>query len=217
MSVRWLVLLKEPNPENTDDELIYIPGRWKYADGSSGFRVTRIYVSSKASTENGRRNWNIPSKSRREHLNVYWCFVCSPTEQVAHFDYNAQDGGSTTFQVTLPGASEPFFKASIKPITVVSYIPIPFNTTILGSFYSLKQPPIPAGDKPEEVGTTQWASLIPVMKGTAYAVSLTPGFPNGKVGDGVAFPAVAPWGVGMVMNNVDLQFGVASFSDSVWA
>lgn len=43
------------NNANTvaDDELIYIPGRWKYPDGSSGFRITRIYVSSKASTENG--------------------------------------------------------------------------------------------------------------------------------------------------------------------
>jgi hypothetical protein len=47
----------------TDDELIYIPGRWKYADGSVAFRITRIYVSSKESTENGER---IPTKSQRE-------------------------------------------------------------------------------------------------------------------------------------------------------
>lgn len=38
-----------------DDELIYIPGNWKYADGTTGLRITRIYVSSKESTQNGKR------------------------------------------------------------------------------------------------------------------------------------------------------------------
>lgn len=40
--------------DSTDDELIYNPGLWKYRDGTKGFRITRIYVSSKASTFNGK-------------------------------------------------------------------------------------------------------------------------------------------------------------------
>ena len=36
-----------------DNELMYVLGRWKYKDGTAGYRITRIYVSSKASTENG--------------------------------------------------------------------------------------------------------------------------------------------------------------------
>jgi len=176
------------SPVGPYDELIYIPGRWKYKDGCAAFRITRIYVSTKESTENGRRNWNIP-------------------KQVANFNIATQDG-TTTITVTSPGASAPFFQVSVKPVPVISHLPIPFSTWILGQYFSLVQPPLLAGDRPEEVATTQWAALVPVMKGAVRLVTVSPGLQNNKVGDGEGFPAVVPWTVGAHIANVDLDFGV---------
>jgi len=68
------------------------------------------------------------------------------------------------------------------------------------------------GDKSEEVATTQWARLTPGMKGTIHLVSLVSGL-DGKVGDGVNFPAVTPWSVGAYMEQVDLDFGPSAFFD----
>ncbi len=39
----------------TDDELIYIPGKWTYRNISdAGFRITNIYVSTNKSVFNGQ-------------------------------------------------------------------------------------------------------------------------------------------------------------------
>ncbi|KAF9445545.1 hypothetical protein P691DRAFT_675398 [Macrolepiota fuliginosa MF-IS2] len=185
------------SPVGEYDELIYIPGRWKYSNGEVGFRITRIYVSTKESTENGRRNWNIP-------------------KQVANFDYRPGPDGTTTFSVTLPGpGSTPFFKASIRPIPLLSSLSIPFSTTILGSYFSLMQPPLPKGENPEEVSTDKWAALTPVMKGNTRVVKLIPGFEDGSVGDGVGFPKVKPWSIASVMEGLDLDFGVPKLFEEV--
>ncbi|KAG5646386.1 hypothetical protein DXG03_003709 [Asterophora parasitica] len=144
----------------------------------------------------GRRNWNIP-------------------KQVADFAIKTQPDGSTAVTVALPGATAPFFKATIKPVTLLSHIPIPFNTQWLGSHFNLVQPPLPAGDpeRLEEVATTRWAELIPVMKGRVQLASITGGI-GGKLGDREGFPAVVPWSVGGHMASVDLDFGVPTVSDT---
>ncbi|KAF8882445.1 hypothetical protein BD779DRAFT_1543337 [Infundibulicybe gibba] len=184
------------SPVGPYDELIYIPGRWKYPNGRVGFRITRIYVSTKESTENGRINWNIP-------------------KQVADFDFKpGTDGVSMSFAVRHPGSTTPFFQATLKPIALVSSLGIPFSTTILGKFFSLVQPPLPAGDKPEEVATNKWAALTPIMKGNVYLGRVTPGI-DGKVGDGAGFPAVTPWSICVCMDNVDLDFGIPDIFDSL--
>jgi hypothetical protein len=139
---------------------------------------------------------------------------CHFTEQVADFDFRTESNGTTNFSVTHPGASSPFFQASVSPILVFSLLWIPFTTTILGKFFSLVQPPLPAGDQPEEVGTSQWAALTPVMKGSLHIVRVTPGL-NGKVGDGVGFPAVVPWSVGTAWENVELDFGAPTLFDVI--
>jgi len=59
----------------------------------------------------------------------------------------------------------------------------------------LTQPPIPAGENPEEVGTTQWAKVLPTMKGTVRIVRVMPGL-EGSTGDGAGYPAVVLWSVG---------------------
>lgn len=41
-------------------ELLFIPGSFSFADGQRYPSIGRIYVSSQASVDNGRRNWGIP-------------------------------------------------------------------------------------------------------------------------------------------------------------
>lgn len=41
-------------------ELLYIPGSFPFEDGQRHLSISRIFVSSQASVDNGRRNWGIP-------------------------------------------------------------------------------------------------------------------------------------------------------------
>lgn len=77
------------------------------------------------------------------------------------------------------------------------------------------QPPLPQGEKPEEVGTDKWAALTPVLKGSVKVVTLVPGFEDKSVGDGVSFPKVKPWSIACVMEHADLDFGVPTCFDEV--
>jgi hypothetical protein len=75
-------------------------------------------------------------------------------------------------------------------------------------------PPLPAGEQSEEVATSQWASMTPIGKGSASIRMLVPEL-NGKVGDGAGFPAVVPWSIGFVLENLDVVFGVPTMHDTV--
>jgi hypothetical protein len=208
----------------SDDELLYIPGRWKYPDGSIGFRVTRIYVSSKASTENGKNNVFSPQPFRLiicndrspklEHSKSVSCRFMSghslltrvhlSSEQVADFDIDTSNG-STRINVTHPGASSPFFKAEIKPMFLLSSVSVPFSSRVLGKYCTLIQPPLPAGERPEEVATNEWASVMMGLKGKAGLAVI-----RSVYGDGVGVPAITPWGVGFHVENFVSKFGVAA-------
>src|SRR5262249_33742356 len=41
-------------------ELLFIPGAFRFADGRLHPSISRIFVSSQSSVENGQRNWGIP-------------------------------------------------------------------------------------------------------------------------------------------------------------
>ncbi|KAJ7126190.1 hypothetical protein C8R44DRAFT_781303 [Mycena epipterygia] len=183
------------SPVGPYDELIYVPGRWRYSNGTKAFRITQIYVSTKESTMNGRKNWNIP-------------------KQVANFDITTTSDGTTNISVSHPGSSTPFFKASVNSIPVLSSLSIPSNTSIVGKFFMLMQPPLPAGETPEEISTGQWAALTPVIKGSTSIRKLTPGL-AGKIGDGAGFPAVAPWSIAFSVENLAMEFGVPTLQDAV--
>ncbi len=43
-------------------ELLFIPGQFEFEDGRNRFSISRIFVSSQDSVENGRRNWGIPKE-----------------------------------------------------------------------------------------------------------------------------------------------------------
>ena len=48
-------------------ELLFIPGRFDFC-GKKYFSITKIYVSSPASVEGGRRNWGIPKELAAFHV-----------------------------------------------------------------------------------------------------------------------------------------------------
>jgi hypothetical protein len=129
------------------------------------------------------------------------------SEQVAEFDI-VTSNGSTRITVTHPGASSPFFKAKIKPMFLLSSVSVPFSSRVLGKYCTLIQPPVPAGERPEEVATNEWASVVLDMKGkVSLAVIMSE--PEGSVyGDGVGFPAITPWTVGSYMEDAVLNFEV---------
>ncbi|KAF5317699.1 hypothetical protein D9619_012643 [Psilocybe cf. subviscida] len=190
-----LLVSYSESPVGPYDELIYLPGKWKYAGKGEAFRITRIYVSSKASTMNGRRNWNIP-------------------KQVANFQWSESSSGKTV-SVFHPGETTPFFKATIQSIPLVSAISCPTSTGILGKWCTVFQPPIPASSAPEEVGTDKWAALLPVLKGNARIVKVVGALEGGKFGDGKGFPDVMPWSTGMCLENATIDFGNPTIYDSV--
>ena len=50
------------SPVGPYHELLYIPGRYRLADGKTHFTISRIFVSSMDSVVNGRANWGIPKE-----------------------------------------------------------------------------------------------------------------------------------------------------------
>jgi hypothetical protein len=83
----------------------------------------------------------------------------------------------------------------MKPVPLLSSIPLPFSSKSLGKHPTI-QPALPAGEEPEDVGTTEWVSMRSVMQGKFRLASITPGLEGKQYGDGVGIPAISPWGVG---------------------
>jgi len=156
-----LIVRYKDSPVGPYDEFIIIPGLFANTEdpGLPKFRISRIYVSHKYTTWNGRRNWNIP-----KHL--------------ARFDWTTGPNGSESVKIyphdtTKPldesgGASElPFFQATfIQPI-LLDLVQVPLSTAILNNLggigldpLTLASPPLPyGGGKYDELqGTTQWAN-----------------------------------------------------------
>lgn len=50
------------SPVGPYHELLFIPGRFTFEDGSQYLSISRIFVSSMDSVVNGRRNWGIPKE-----------------------------------------------------------------------------------------------------------------------------------------------------------
>ncbi|KAK0454044.1 uncharacterized protein EV420DRAFT_616836 [Desarmillaria tabescens] len=193
-----MVVSYTETPVGPYDEVIYMPGRWKYADGTTGARITRIYVSTAASMENGRRNWNIP-------------------KQVASFSFT-EDPTTSAWSLTvspLDNPSTPFFKVSVGRIPLLSSFRIPFTSKILGSLNTIVQPPLPQGSLPEEVGTEKGAVFTPLMKQMVRFTKMKGEFEDGKVGDGIGFPAVVPWGLAYQMEDVVMDFVVPEWRDEL--
>lgn len=185
------------SPVGPYDELIYIPGKWRYADGSKGYRVTRIYVSSKESTWNGRKNWNIP-------------------KQLASFNFQGDPAARTwSLAVSHPSTPDtPFFRLKIKPITLLSRLCFPVSTNIVGDVFQMIQPPLLKGSVEEECETDKWLLMSPAEwgRGRLMRAEVALESPEGgekRMGDGVGFPNVIPWSIGMMLEDLTIEFGVS--------
>ncbi|KAI5479190.1 acetoacetate decarboxylase beta barrel domain containing protein [Pseudohyphozyma bogoriensis] len=173
------------------DELIYMPGVFKVPSVAELTKdefhksITRIYVSTKESAENGRRNWGIP-----KHL--------------ASFDFTSV-GRSTLITVSTPSSPtsstppKPFFSAFITP----SFLPsLPISTSLFsapiirsllkGWEASLIQPPLPASSSPsaaEETSSEGYRVVKPDSSGWAKGCYIKKGEGGEEeFGDGVGFP-----------------------------
>ncbi|KAF9073573.1 hypothetical protein BDP27DRAFT_1318520 [Rhodocollybia butyracea] len=190
-----LIVRYSSSPVGPYDELIYIPGKWAYADGMEGFRITTIYVSSNESVYNGRENWNIP-----KHL--------------ATFDFQTDILGGTTLSVSSPENGSTFFSVNLLPTTLE--IPLEVSLALTGNYLNFVQPPIPNGTLPVEIGTTTWDQFLLNGQTTSVQASLISGaLPGGRIGDGVGYPDVQPLlPVGVKLTGT-LDFPVSRIFESV--
>ncbi|KAJ3746781.1 hypothetical protein DFH05DRAFT_1458992 [Lentinula detonsa] len=227
------------SPVGPYDELIYIAGKFSMHKepnsnetnkAETGFRITRIYVSTKESAANGRRNWNIAKEladfKYTRHSDGSWDLAVFPSNPLI------SETLETPAEVRRPNI--PFFHISIHPIPMLGSLCIPINFNILGSYFRLLNPPIPNGppgsspalvksntNSDGSIKEPKWAALVPGIKGKMRLVTYKPKVDVGSdlegedgrkrkahlaIADGVNFPAVVPWKMGAYLEGVDMHF-----------
>ncbi|KAK8097631.1 uncharacterized protein PG998_013117 [Apiospora kogelbergensis] len=209
------------SPVGPYDELLIVPGYFKYAHVDAQGRtterlnpsITRIYVSQKYTARNGRLNWNIP-----KHL--------------AKFDWTDEPDGSTTVKVypfdTTGDAAEsgpaalPFFQTTFTPVLGG----LPFSTDLyewIGINATLAQPPLPgnaASRYGELAGTARWRAVVPgqasrrsslglfdMDQGRGDQVGDTGRNPVGDEFFRNFWPGTPGLALGLKMENADISFG----------
>lgn len=210
------------SPVGPYDELIYVPGSFEAPTGpvrSSGggegvsssrrpskpaLRITRIYVSTFASVVNGRRNWNIP-----KHLARFAFQPVDPLKPSGPTRVSVFACTSTAKPDATSFALEPFFSVVLTPSILPAF---PLKTRYIPLDLRLVMPPLfdgttgasAAGD--ELVGTERWASLTPALAGRCQAVWGKGALdsPGSRWADGVGFPDVKPYALGLVWKNVSV-------------
>ncbi|KAF2114713.1 hypothetical protein BDV96DRAFT_493598 [Lophiotrema nucula] len=136
MVVRYL-----DTPVGPYDELMIIPGNYTVPQPSSGppkmpkkaLRISRIYVSQRTTTYNGRISWNIP-----KHL-ARFSFSAPPT--VA----GESPPETLTIKVFPPGTKDgdgvvPFFAVTLKPFRWIPSLPMSSRWMPLSTVHA--QPPV---------------------------------------------------------------------------
>ncbi|KLT46231.1 hypothetical protein CC85DRAFT_298922 [Cutaneotrichosporon oleaginosum] len=211
-------------PVGPYDEMMLLPGKFGYEvdapsagagkrSKKSKLRITRIYVSQRNTTWNGRTNWNIP-----KHL--------------ARFDFTEHADGSAeckVFPLAGGGAGAPVFQARFVPSPYVP--PLPVSTRAAGWLVDLElaQPPLPAGateatpeilaaaraqgEEPhtsEVAGTQRWCAATPYQ----YSSGCRVGWMDLRQADGGNFlPGASRWAVAVKMPDTDLRLGEAVWWD----
>ncbi|KAI9441519.1 hypothetical protein H4582DRAFT_2096889 [Lactarius indigo] len=119
-----------------------------------------------ASTWNGRKNWNIP-----KHL--------------ARFKFVPSGPNTSTFEVSLPDAKNPFFTASLTDSCLPA---IPISPRIITPFMGLVQPPLISG-LPEDLTNDEWSTIAPCYDGRWKLAYIHPSEGgHASYSDGVQFP-----------------------------
>ncbi|KAI4604892.1 hypothetical protein J4E83_010940 [Alternaria metachromatica] len=140
--------------EGPYDELLLVPGNFTVPQPTptpsgqphikipkKAQRISRIYVSQRTTTYNGRLNWNIPKQLAR------FSFSAPPTAP------GASPPSTLTVQVFPPGTKEgdggaPFFACTLKPWQWVPAMPL--NTKYLPLSMAAAQPPLPSAPRHEK-------------------------------------------------------------------
>lgn len=103
------------SPVGPYHELLFVPGRVAHA-GQTHFTISKIYVSTQASVENGQRNWGIP-------------------KELARFDWARQTDGSEIVRLCLPESATPFASFRLS----ASQWRVPVRTLIPAGLRTLQQ------------------------------------------------------------------------------
>lgn len=100
-------------------ELLFMPGKFRVA-GSRWYSITKIYVNSSASTENGRNNWGIPKETVDFRRNlVSKNFLGGDTERIELLKPN----GEPFFSITLSAGGLKFpVSTALIPIRLIQYL-----------------------------------------------------------------------------------------------
>ncbi|EME41177.1 hypothetical protein DOTSEDRAFT_134901 [Dothistroma septosporum NZE10] len=184
------IIRYDNSPVGPYDELMILPGNFTVpggdAKGKSKLRIARIYVDSKGSCYNGRRNWNIA-----KHL--------------ARFEWSTSKSGERSVTVFPPdraGSSSktPFFSATLTP---VSWLPaVPMSTRYLPLDTTLVQPPIPACEEDYLPGTDSW-KISRLVASTKRAIVVWMKLNAVGVQDEY-WPQVKPWSLGVFLEKGEL-------------
>ncbi|KAL6308199.1 hypothetical protein BKA93DRAFT_892793 [Sparassis latifolia] len=200
------------SPAGPYDELIVLPGSFKSPPGVKpvkSSRITRIYVSTMNSVVNGRRNWNIP-------------------KTIAKFSFTPNSDGVLEVKVFAPTSLEtpgspifsdtPFFAVNIRP-SVIPVPAIPLNLKHLPMPFILVQPPLEASPSAGQdgcIGTDHWVSVDvsdyggrvkPIRwKGGLAVVDSNTQKTSTRIADGVGFPDVVPYSMGLHLAQMKIQF-----------
>ncbi|RFU36332.1 hypothetical protein B7463_g60, partial [Scytalidium lignicola] len=232
------VIRYSESPVGPYDELLVVPGKYEYEasvpdkkDGMkterrSNLRLTRIYVSTRESCYNGRKNWNIP-----KHL-ARFSFKTLPDNSV-HISIHPYDTGSSPNEVA--PAAIPFFSAVYKPIRYSPNFAMSTRwLSFLGIDGHLVQPPLPAGEggghQGELPSTERWCKSLPLE----YSSKTSVGWwdfrrPKGNEEDALLqnedaiasteqsseyenwWPGIGGWRLGTKMEDTVIEFDVGEF------
>ncbi|PGG96106.1 hypothetical protein AJ79_09732 [Helicocarpus griseus UAMH5409] len=178
-------------PVDPYDEILFVPGHFDVPDkGIKRPRVTRIYVSSKESVYNGRKNWNIP-----KHL-ANFKFI--PSDKSSAIPYAG-------VEISLPSTpDQPFVTLDFSPVTILSKPSFPFSTSYVPIDMGLWAPALPESKDWKEnglVGTQEWRQARADISGWARVIRV-----KGKLGDGQAFPDLKLGGLWVYINDARVSF-----------
>lgn len=224
-----MVIRYTDTPVGPYDELIICPGSYVYQIEENGevlerrnLRVSRVYVSSKASVFNGRNSmyhgevrhpsyhnessllstdWNIP-----KHLARFdWKCLADGTMQVHVFPHDTGLDGTEA-----EASSTPLFKAAFKTLPLVPAFPLSTSwAKYLGLDLNLVQPPVPQGTSREVVGTDRWCKVrIPQSSSSTHIgwFDISQRDDNGRL-DGLFenfMPGLGRWHLGVRMDDAIL-------------
>ncbi|KXJ85935.1 hypothetical protein Micbo1qcDRAFT_220050 [Microdochium bolleyi] len=184
-----MVIRYKDSPVGPYDEFIIIPGLFanQEDEGLPKLRISRIYVSHKYTTWNGRRNWNIP-----KHLARFdWTSGPNGSEKVEIYPHDTsvpldESGGASLL---------PFFQATFRRPLAADQVQVPLSTAVLNNLgglgldpLTLASPPLPYGKGKygELQGTSQWANTHFGVNGawaSVGTVDLYQGPKGDQVGD----------------------------------